>query len=95
VSETKSSAGKLQKDLAPIPEVPYKFDALVRNSMQSSTFSLSGSKRLFPQSILIIGYLGPKLNHFEYPPALARRNSRKMSEDILHTKNYSLFDVIM
>jgi SHAQKYF class myb-like DNA-binding protein len=80
MSETKSSASKLQKDLTPIPEVPYKFDALVRNSMQSNTFSLSGS---------------PKLNHFEYPPALARRNSRKMSEDILHTKNYSLFDVLI
>jgi len=26
---------------------------------------------------------------------MVRRNSRKMSEDILHTKNYSLFDVIM
>jgi len=78
--ESKVHNNSESKKLAPIPEAPYKFDALVRNSIQSNTFSLSGS---------------PKLNHFEYPPAMVRRNSRKMSEDILHTKNYSLFDVIM
>jgi len=76
---SKVNTKQVQKELAPIPEVPYKFDALIRNSIQSNTFSLSGS---------------PKLNHFEYPPALARR-TRKMSEDILHSKNYSLFDVII
>lgn len=71
---------KIQKGLSPIPEVPCKFDTLVQNSMRSNTLSVSNS---------------PKLNHFEYPPALVKRASRKMSEDILQTKSYSLFDVVM
>jgi len=74
---------KLQKELTPIPEVPCKFDTLVQNSIHVNTLSVSGS---------------PKLNHFEYPASIARRNTRKMSEDILHTtsaRNFSLFDVII
>jgi hypothetical protein len=73
-------SSKLEKELTPIPEVPCKFDTLVQNSIHVNTISLSGS---------------PKLNHFDTPPAVNRRNSRKMSEDILHTRNFSLFDVII
>lgn len=77
--ETKLS-DKIQKELTPIPEVPCKFDTLVQNSMKSNILSVSNS---------------PKLNHFDYPPSLVRKASRKMSEDILQTKPYSLFDVLM
>lgn len=73
---------KLQKNLSPIPEVQSHHESALQTTIQSGAFSLSNS---------------PKLDHFEYP-ALTKRSSRKMSEDILHTiqtRPYSLFDVVM
>lgn len=83
-SRTKETADlmlsdKLEKDLSPIPEVPSQHETLLQTSIQSGALSLSNS---------------PKLDHFEYP-ALTKKPSRKMSEDILMTRPYSLFDVVL
>jgi SHAQKYF class myb-like DNA-binding protein len=70
---------KLQKSLSPIPETPDKHDILMQNSLLSTTMSLSNS---------------PKLNPFEYQ-SFPKKSFRKMSEDVLSTKSYSLFDVFL
>jgi SHAQKYF class myb-like DNA-binding protein len=70
---------KLQKNLSPIPEMLDRNDILLQNSYLSNTLSLSNS---------------PKINPFEYSN-LPRKSFRKMSEDILSNRNYSVFDVLL
>jgi hypothetical protein len=70
---------KLQKDLSPIPEILDRNDILMQNSFLSNTLSLSNS---------------PKINPFEYQN-LPRKSFRKMSEDVLSRRSYSVFDVLL
>jgi SHAQKYF class myb-like DNA-binding protein len=70
---------KLQKNLSPIPEILDKNNILLQNSYLSNTLSLSNS---------------PKINPFEFQN-LPRKSFRKMSEDILSNRHYSVFDVLL
>jgi SHAQKYF class myb-like DNA-binding protein len=70
---------KLEKTLSPIPESLDKHDILTQNSVLSTTLSLSNS---------------PKLNLFEYQ-SFPKKSFRKMSEDLLSAKSYSLFDIFL
>jgi SHAQKYF class myb-like DNA-binding protein len=70
---------KIKKTLSPIPEALDKHEILMQNSLHSTTLSLSNS---------------PKLNLFEYQ-SFPKKSFRKMSEDILTARSYSLFDIFL